>query len=77
VQRSNALKAAVTLLAGAGVSTIASGSSKFTATRTALVSSRRPGAELKVYSGAPHGPFITHMEMLNRDLLTFAKNCWT
>ena len=36
-----------------------------------------PGAELKVYSGAPHGLFITHMEMLNADLLTFAKSCWT
>ena len=36
-----------------------------------------PGAELKVYSGAPHGLFITHMQMLNGDLLSFAKSCWT
>jgi len=36
-----------------------------------------PGAELKVYSGAPHGLFITHMNTLNEDLLAFAKSCWT
>lgn len=30
-----------------------------------------PGAELKVYEGAPHGLFITHMERVNRDLLSF------
>jgi non-heme chloroperoxidase len=29
------------------------------------------GAELKVYEGAPHGLFITHMDRLNTDLLTF------
>jgi non-heme chloroperoxidase len=32
-----------------------------------------PGAELKVYEGAPHGLFITHMERLNRDLRDFAQ----
>jgi pimeloyl-ACP methyl ester carboxylesterase len=31
-----------------------------------------PGAELKVYEGAPHGLFITHMDRLNRDLVDFA-----
>ena len=30
-----------------------------------------PGAVLKVYPGAPHGLFITHMEQVNRDLLEF------
>ncbi len=30
-----------------------------------------PGCELKVYDGAPHGLFITHMERLNADLLRF------
>jgi pimeloyl-ACP methyl ester carboxylesterase len=29
------------------------------------------GCQLKVYEGAPHGLFITHMERLNQDLLTF------
>jgi non-heme chloroperoxidase len=29
------------------------------------------GAELKVYAGAPHGLFVTHMEQLNRDLEAF------
>jgi pimeloyl-ACP methyl ester carboxylesterase len=33
-----------------------------------------PGAELKVYSGAPHGLFITHMEALNRDLLSLSSS---
>jgi non-heme chloroperoxidase len=33
-----------------------------------------PGAELKVYSGAPHGLFITHMEMFNADLLAFVRS---
>jgi pimeloyl-ACP methyl ester carboxylesterase len=28
--------------------------------------------ELKVYEGAPHGLFLTHIERLNRDLLRFA-----
>lgn len=32
-----------------------------------------PGAELKVYKDAPHGLFITHMERLNNDLLTFVR----
>jgi pimeloyl-ACP methyl ester carboxylesterase len=30
-------------------------------------------AELRVYEGAPHGLFITHMDRLNRDLLAFAR----
>jgi pimeloyl-ACP methyl ester carboxylesterase len=30
-----------------------------------------PGAVLKVYPGAPHGLFITHMEQVNHDLLEF------
>jgi non-heme chloroperoxidase len=30
------------------------------------------GAVLKVYPGAPHGLFLTHMEQVNRDLLEFA-----
>lgn len=29
------------------------------------------GAELKVYAGAPHGLFVTHMEAVNRDLEAF------
>lgn len=29
------------------------------------------GAELKVYPGAPHGLFVTHLEEVNRDLETF------
>lgn len=29
------------------------------------------GAELKVYAGAPHGIFVTHMDRVNRDLETF------
>lgn len=31
-----------------------------------------PGSELRVYKGAPHGLFLTHMERLNRDLYAFA-----
>jgi pimeloyl-ACP methyl ester carboxylesterase len=31
------------------------------------------GAELKVYAGAPHGIFVTHMEQVNRDLETFLR----
>lgn len=31
------------------------------------------GAELKVYPGAPHGLFVTHMDRLNRDLEVFLK----
>ncbi len=30
-----------------------------------------PGSELKVYEGAPHGLFLTHIERLNGDLLQF------
>ena len=30
-------------------------------------------AELKVYAGAPHGLFVTHMDRLNADLETFFK----
>jgi pimeloyl-ACP methyl ester carboxylesterase len=32
-----------------------------------------PGGRLKVYEGAPHGLFITHMDRLNRDLHDFIK----
>jgi non-heme chloroperoxidase len=32
------------------------------------------GSQLKVYEGAPHGLFITHMERFNRDLLAFIKS---
>ena len=32
-----------------------------------------PGAKLKVYEGAPHGLFVTHLERLNSDLLAFAR----
>lgn len=31
------------------------------------------GAELKVYPGAPHGLFVTHMEQVNRDLEAFLR----
>lgn len=31
------------------------------------------GAELKVYQGAPHGLFVTHMDRLNRDLEAFLR----
>lgn len=31
------------------------------------------GAELKVYEGAPHGLFVTHMERVNRDLESFIR----
>lgn len=31
-----------------------------------------PGAQLKVYSGAPHGLFFTHKDELTRDLAAFA-----
>jgi non-heme chloroperoxidase len=30
-----------------------------------------PGAVFKLYEGAPHGLFVTHMERLNADLLAF------
>ena len=32
-----------------------------------------PGAELKVYEGAPHGIFVTHLERVNQDLLRFIR----
>jgi non-heme chloroperoxidase len=32
-----------------------------------------PGAQLKVYGGARHGLFITHMDRFNGDLLAFAR----
>jgi len=32
-----------------------------------------PGARLMVYEGAPHGLFLTHMDRLTGDLLSFAK----
>lgn len=31
-----------------------------------------PSAELKIYSGAPHGLFYTHRDELNRDIAAFA-----
>lgn len=42
-----------------------------TAKKTALLI---PGSQFKVYEGAPHGLFITHLERLNRDLLAFVKS---
>jgi hypothetical protein len=30
-----------------------------------------PDARLKVYAGAPHGMFITHLQQVNADLLEF------
>ena len=33
-----------------------------------------PGAELKVYEGAPHGIFVTHLERVNQDLLRFIRS---
>jgi pimeloyl-ACP methyl ester carboxylesterase len=32
------------------------------------------GAELKVYDGAPHGLFVTHMDPVNRDLEAFIRS---
>jgi pimeloyl-ACP methyl ester carboxylesterase len=32
-----------------------------------------PSAKLRVYEGAPHGLFVTHIDRLNRDLLDFAR----
>jgi len=32
-----------------------------------------PGAQYKVYEGAPHGLYATHNEELNRDLVSFIK----
>jgi non-heme chloroperoxidase len=31
-----------------------------------------PGAQLKVYEGAPHGLMFTHTDRLNADLIEFA-----
>ncbi len=33
-----------------------------------------PGAELKVYEGAPHGLMFTHIDRFNRDLVAFAQS---
>lgn len=33
-----------------------------------------PGAELKVYEGAPHGLFVTHSDQVNADLLAFIRS---
>jgi non-heme chloroperoxidase len=33
-----------------------------------------PGAELKVYEGAPHGIFVTHLERVNQDVLGFIRS---
>jgi pimeloyl-ACP methyl ester carboxylesterase len=33
-----------------------------------------PGAKLKIYEGAPHGLFVTHIDRLNADLLAFIGN---
>ena len=33
-----------------------------------------PGAELKVYEGAPHGLMFTHIDRFNRDLIAFAQS---
>jgi non-heme chloroperoxidase len=33
-----------------------------------------PGAQLKVYEGAPHGLMFTHIDRLNRDLVDFAQS---
>jgi len=38
-----------------------------------LAASLVPGAELKVYAGASHGLFATHIEQFNEDLLDFIK----
>jgi len=32
-----------------------------------------PGAQLRVYEGAPHGLFVTHVDRLNADLLAFVR----
>ena len=42
---------------------------EITGRRTAL---GIPGAALKVYPGAAHGLFLTHMDQVNRDILEFA-----
>lgn len=56
----------VLLIAGTGD---ASAPFELTARPTATLI---PGARLKVYEGAPHGMFITHMAQVNGDLLEFA-----
>ncbi|MGH7881795.1 MAG: alpha/beta fold hydrolase [Candidatus Dormibacteraceae bacterium] len=33
-----------------------------------------PNAELRLYEGAPHGLFLSHMDRLNRDLLQFVRS---
>ena len=43
---------------------------EITGRRTAL---GIPGSILKVYPGAPHGLFVTHMDQVNRDILEFIK----
>lgn len=39
----------------------------------ALTAKALPGAQYKVYEGAPHGLYITHKDNLNRDLVSFIK----
>jgi pimeloyl-ACP methyl ester carboxylesterase len=39
----------------------------------ALTAKALPGAQYKVYDGAPHGLYITHKDDLNRDLVSFIK----
>lgn len=39
----------------------------------ALTAKMLPGAQYKVYDGAPHGLYITHKDDLNRDLVSFIK----
>ena len=42
-------------------------------TSGALTAKALPGAQYKVYEGAPHGLYITHKDDLNRDLVSFIK----
>jgi pimeloyl-ACP methyl ester carboxylesterase len=44
---------------------------ELTGRRTAVLI---PGAQLKVYEGAPHGLMLTHIDRLNRDLIAFARS---
>ena len=44
---------------------------EITGRRTAL---GIPGAVLKVYTGAPHGLFVSHMNQVNRDVLAFVNS---
>ena len=44
---------------------------EITGRRTAL---GIPGAVIKVYPGAPHGLFVTHMDQVNRDILGFVNS---